>query len=73
MSKDKENPPKGTARMQATARSARDGRPEAGKEDWIGRQLRRVYDEAASEPLPDDLRLLLDQLDQPQTEKPKGR
>jgi hypothetical protein len=25
----------------------------AGKEDWIGAHLRRVYDEALSEPVPD--------------------
>ncbi len=43
---------------------------EPSREDWIGRQLRRVYDEAATEPLPDDLRALLDQLDQPRQEKP---
>ncbi len=33
------------------------------KEDWIGRQLRRVFDSALSEPLPDDIMSLLDRLD----------
>ncbi len=52
--------------MQAAGQiKERRGARETGKEDWIGRQLRRVYDEAAAEPIPDDLRLLLDQLDQP--------
>jgi len=33
------------------------------KEDWIGRQLRRVYDDAANEPVPDELLTLLRRLD----------
>lgn len=33
------------------------------KEDWIGRQLRRVFDNSLSEPLPDDIMSLLDRLD----------
>ena len=35
------------------------------KGDWIGKQLRRVYDEALSEPLPDDLMSLLRRIDKP--------
>jgi hypothetical protein len=35
------------------------------KEDWIGRQLRRVFDDAVSEPLPDDILSLLERLDEP--------
>lgn len=40
------------------------------KEDWIGRQLRRVFDDTLSEPLPDDIMSLLDRIDEqsaPQT------
>lgn len=39
-------------------------RPESipKNEDLIGQNLRRVYDEAAAEPLPDKLKDLLDQL-----------
>ena len=33
------------------------------KEDWIGSQLKRVYDEALKEPVPDDMMALLNQLD----------
>jgi hypothetical protein len=33
------------------------------KEDWIGRQLRRVFDNSLSEPLPDDIMSLLDRID----------
>ena len=33
------------------------------KEDWIGRQLRRVFDDALSEPLPDDIMSLLERID----------
>jgi hypothetical protein len=33
------------------------------KEDWIGRHLRRVFDDSLSEPLPDDILSLLDRLD----------
>ena len=35
----------------------------ADKKDWIGNQLKRIYDEAANEPLPDDMLELLGQLD----------
>ena len=36
---------------------------DASKGDWIGKQLRRVYDEALSEPLPEDLMSLLRRID----------
>ncbi|WP_201402254.1 NepR family anti-sigma factor [Kaistia sp. 32K] len=43
------------------------------KEDWIGRQLRRVFDSALSEPLPDDIMSLLDRLDDaPPAGNPEG-
>lgn len=41
-------------------------KPTAGaksKEDWIGNQLKRVYDEALSENIPDDMMDLLSALD----------
>jgi hypothetical protein len=55
--------------------------PEPGtqgeKGDWIGRQLRRVFDSALNEPLPDDIMSLLDRLDDPPASGPsdgsKGR
>ncbi|MCX5497718.1 NepR family anti-sigma factor [Kaistia dalseonensis] len=34
------------------------------KEDWIGRQLRRVFDDALNEPLPDDIMSLLERIDE---------
>lgn len=34
------------------------------KKDWIGNQLKRIYDQAANEPLPDDMLELLGQLDE---------
>jgi len=45
-------------------------RPKAGaktKEDWIGSQLKKVYDEALSEDIPDDMLELLSALDDKQT------
>ncbi len=39
------------------------GRVGKSKEDWIGSQLKRVYDEALTESIPDDMLSLLDQLD----------
>jgi hypothetical protein len=46
---------------------------QGGKEDWIGRQLRRVFDSALSEPLPDDIMSLLERLDDaPAPEAPDG-
>ena len=35
-----------------------------GKEDWIGAHLRKVYDEALSEPVPDRFLVLLKKIDQ---------
>lgn len=34
------------------------------KKDWIANQLKSIYDEAAKEPLPDDMLELLGQLDE---------
>ena len=47
--------------------------PAAGaksKEDWIGNQLRKVYDEALSEEIPADMMELLAALDDGDAEKP---
>lgn len=35
------------------------------KKDWLGDQLRDLYSSYAEEPLPDDLAMLLDKLDDP--------
>ena len=35
----------------------------ASKEDWIGAHLRKVYDEALSEPIPDRFLALLKEID----------
>ncbi|PVB59634.1 NepR family anti-sigma factor [Labrenzia sp. 011] len=46
--------------------------PTAGatkKEDWIGSQLKKVYDEALSETIPDDMLELLSSLDDPESEE----
>ncbi|MCA1242118.1 hypothetical protein LC092_06695 [Stappia stellulata] len=48
-------------------------KPAAGarrKEDWIGNQLRKVYDEALSEEIPADMMELLAALDDSDAEKP---
>ena len=52
---------KGTAPLSAPPASP----PRDGKEDWIGRQLRRVFDDALNEPLPDDIMSLLERIDEP--------
>ena len=65
-----ENPGKGRGKMRLnTSRGKKTAEP--SREDWIGRQLRRVYDEAASEPLPDDLRQLLEEMDRRPQERQK--
>ncbi|SHG65212.1 hypothetical protein SAMN02745157_4616 [Kaistia soli DSM 19436] len=43
-----------------------------GKEDWIGRQLRRVFDDALNEPLPDDIMSLLERIDDNSGERSKS-
>lgn len=48
-------------------------KPAAGarkKEDWIGNQLRKVYDEALSEDIPPDMMELLAALDEGDGKKP---
>jgi hypothetical protein len=40
------------------------------KNDWIGRQLQRAFDEYAREPIPDDIMSLLDQLGKVETPNP---
>jgi hypothetical protein len=60
---------------EAGFRSASSPEPstQGEKEDWIGRQLRRVFDSALSEPLPDDIMSLLERLeDAPAPEVPGG-
>jgi hypothetical protein len=42
----------------------------ARKQDWIGRQLQRAFEDVAREPVPDDILNLLDQLGS--TEAPPG-
>lgn len=41
-------------------------------DDFITRNLRKVYEEVAAEPLPDELMALLNQLDEPAKDKDKG-
>lgn len=41
-----------------------------GKKDWISERLRELYSRYASEPLPPDMRELLDRLDE--KTKPEG-
>jgi len=38
------------------------------KEDWIGSQLKKVYDEALTEEIPDDMLDLLSALDEEETD-----
>jgi len=42
-------------------------------DDFITRNLRKVYEEIAAEPLPDELMALLNQLDEPTGDKPKDK
>jgi len=53
--KDKSDAPDG--QRQGATKSG------AGKEDWIGAHLRKVYDEALSEPVPDRFLSLLQQIE----------
>jgi hypothetical protein len=50
-----------------TGKDAGGSKPEkaerARRQDWIASQLRRVYDEALQEDIPDDMMALLSQLD----------
>ncbi len=59
---DRESETEGVARPVAPGRAGR-RRAGSGKQDLIGTQLRRVYDEALREAIPEDMLKLLDQLD----------
>ncbi|MGF1475475.1 MAG: NepR family anti-sigma factor [Geminicoccaceae bacterium] len=41
--------------------------------DWIGRQLKRIYDEVAAEPIPEDMLTLLEQLDEQSSDDEETR
>lgn len=47
--------------------------PGARKEDWIGHQLQRVYDDALHESIPQDMLDLLNALDDDEDEKQGAR
>ena len=55
--KEKPSTPGGTAPQKQAKKAP------AGKEDWIGAHLRKVYDEALSEPVPDRFLALLKEID----------
>jgi hypothetical protein len=40
---------------------------EAGLQAHLGRQLRKIYDQALAEPIPDRFKALIDALDDPET------
>ena len=47
-------------------------RPGARKQDWIGNQLRRIYDDALQEEIPADMLALLEKLDKKKSEGEGG-
>jgi hypothetical protein len=58
------------SRRLATAEKDEAGRPAPGEPgQWLTRSLRRIYDETLQEPIPDNLRTLLEELER--REKPK--
>ena len=50
-------------RPAGSAAPGRARKAPAGKEDWIGAHLRKVYDEALNEPVPDRFLALLKEID----------
>ncbi len=42
------------------------------RSDWIGHQLRKIYDEAVNEPIPDRLKALLEKLGDDEGKGSKG-
>lgn len=60
-----------TARETAPQRAERARSPGGRKEDWIASQLKRVYDDALHEAIPQDMLDLLNALDEEQS-GPKG-
>jgi hypothetical protein len=57
-----------TAQPEAASPVGRGRSPGARKEDWIANQLRRVYDDALSEAIPQDMLDLLNALDEGEAE-----
>ena len=59
----------GSRERTSRTAEARPGPAGGRKHDWIASQLRRVYDEALQEEIPEDMLRLLKQLEE---KKPKG-
>ena len=57
---------------QATSGPGRHRGAGARKNDWIARQLRRVYDEALDEDIPPDMLAILGKLDDPSPDREGG-
>lgn len=55
----------------AAGPKARKGGP--GREDWIGAHLRKVYDEALSEPVPERFMELLKEIDRKESDRKEPR
>lgn len=51
------------SQAEQSPRSAAIRKAGAGKEDWIGAHLRKVYDEALREPVPDRFLSLLNEIE----------
>lgn len=63
MSNDAHGP--GNGKMLTALKQQRRHQPrpqEDARTDWIGQELRKVYDEAVREPIPDKLKALLNRL-----------
>jgi hypothetical protein len=60
---DKSPPRHGSADFPGKSPRKSPPKSEDGKQDWIGAHLRKVYDEALSEPVPDRFMDLLKQID----------
>lgn len=58
-----------TVQPETAAQVGRGRSPGARKEDWIANQLRRVYDDALREAIPQDMLDLLKALDEGEAER----
>jgi hypothetical protein len=65
--------PKDTGRVDGPAPEPKrkGGRRSPASQDWLGKQLRDLYGRYTEEPLPDELKSLLDRLDDSKTDPTK--
>ena len=71
MSTHAKDPAKHNMRTALKKQETKTNRPAGERTDWIGRELRKVYNETVNEPIPERLQALLSKLQEDEGEGSK--